>query len=367
MRPMDQAIPGSSSLMSDQTFEQRGALAGLQGVLPAGLGFTPTSKPKTYSNKLSVNDEQLKHAEIFEQVLAAETAPEMLVTERQLGASRGLRWAISAILMGVILAVSFLGTPFLSVPIGVPNELRYSMAVAQAIPENAPVLVVMDYDASRAGEMEAAAAPMFDNLMLLKHPRLTFVASNESGAILAERFIAGPLAVHNYQSGVTYLNLGYLAGAQVGIRAFAGNPMLAAPMEITGQPAWTLPPLQDVKSLGQFALILLITDDADAARSWIEQTETARGVVPIVAIASAQAAPMIQPYYDSGQVAGIISGLYGGAIVERQYNNGRPGLARNYWDAYSLGMLLALVFTLGGGLVQLGLGLRDRTSSRGGK
>ncbi|MCE7858740.1 MAG: hypothetical protein DYG86_03005 [Chloroflexi bacterium CFX2] len=367
MRPMDQAIPGSSSLMSDQTFEQRGALAGLQGVLPAGLGFAPTSKPKTYSNKLSVNDEQLKHAEIFEQVLAAETAPEMLVTERQIGASRGLRWAISAILIGVILTVTFLGTRFLSVPIGVPNELRFSMAVAQAIPENAPVLVVMDYDASRAGEMEAASAPLFDNLMLLKHPRLTFIASNEPGAILSERFITGPLAVHNYQSGVTYLNLGYLAGAQVGIRAFAENPMLAAPMEITGQPAWALPPLQDVKSLDQFALIVLITDDADAARSWIEQTETARGVVPIVAISSAQAAPMIQPYYDSGQVAGIISGLYGGAIVERQYNNGRPGLARNYWDAYSLGMLLALVFTLGGGFVQLGLGLRDRTASRGGK
>lgn len=367
MRPMDQAIPGSSSLMSDHTFEQRGALAGLQGVLPAGLGFAPTSKPKTYSNKLSVNDEQMKHAGIFEQVLAAETAPEMLVTERQIGASRGLRWSISAILIGVITAVSFLGTRFLSVPIGVPNELRYGMGVAQAIPENAPVLVVMDYDASRAGEMEAAAAPLFDNLMLLKHPRLTFISSNEPGAILAERFITGPLAVHNYQSGVTYLNLGYLAGAQVGVRAFSANPMLAAPIEITGQPAWNLPPLQDVKSLDQFALILLLTDDADAARSWIEQTQTTRGVVPIVAISSAQAAPMIQPYYDSGQVAGLISGLYGGAIVERQYNNGRPGLARNYWDAYSLGMLLALIFTIGGGFVQLGLGLRDRTATRGGK
>ena len=366
MRPMEQAIPGSASLMSDQTLEQRGALAGLQGVLPAGAGFAPTSKPKAYSNKLSVDDEQLKHAGIFEQILAAETAPEVLSTEKTLGASRGLRWAISAILIGVILVTSFMGSQFLSVPIGVPNEIAFAVSVAQAIPENAPVLVAMDYDASRAGEMEAAAAPLFDNLILFKHPRLTFVASNEAGSILTERFMNGPLAFH-VQNGVTYLNLGYLAGGQVGIRSFAQNPAAAMPVDITGQPAWTLPMLQDVKSLNQFALIILVTDDADAARDWIEQTQSARGVVPVVAVASAQAAPLIQPYYDSGQVAGVVSGLYGGAIVERQYNSGRPGTSRGYWDAYSIGMALALVFTLGGGFINWGLGMRKQPSAKGGK
>jgi hypothetical protein len=239
--------------------------------------------------------------------------------------------------------------------------------VAQAVPENAPVLVVMDYEPSRTGEVEAAAAPLLDNLLLLKHPRLTFVASNESGSILAERLITGHLAGHNYQSGVTYLNLGYLAGGQAGIRAFAQNPSIALPMDISGQPAWALPPLQGVTLLNQFAMILLITDDADAARNWIEQTQTTRGIVPMVVISSAQSTPLIQPYYDSGQVAGIVSGVYGGAIVERQYNNGRPGTARNYWDAFSVGMFIALFFVLGGGFVQVGLGLRERSASKGGK
>jgi len=73
---------------------------------------------------------------------------------------------------------------------------------------------------------------------------------------------------------------------------------------------------------------------------------------------------MIQPYYESGQVQGMVSGLYGGAIVERQYNNGNPGVARNYWDGYSIGMLLAAVFVLGGGLVNMALGMRDRAAAR---
>ncbi|MBI2331580.1 MAG: hypothetical protein HYU84_05355 [Chloroflexi bacterium] len=367
MRPSDQGMSNIVAASNDVTLESRGALAGLSGVLPMGVGFTPTSKPKSYSIKLNASEEQLKHAGILEQILTAETAPVPLAFEKTLGASRGLRWSIAFILLIVTLITSFMSTRVFSTPVGVPSELSYAVAVAQAIPENSPVLVAVDYEPSRAGEMEAAATPLLDNMLLLKHPRLTFIASNESGSLLAERLITGPLAVHSYQSEVTYLNLGYLSGGQMGIRAFAQNPVSAAQLDINVQPAWTLPPLQGVTALNQFALIILITDDADTARSWVEQTEGARGAVPIVVVSSAQAAPMIQPYYNSGQVAGMVSGLYGGAIFEQQYNNGRPGMARNYWDAYSIGMLLAMLLVLGGGFVNLGLGLRDRAAMRAGK
>ena len=106
-----------------------------------------------------------------------------------------------------------------------------------------------------------------------------------------------------------------------------------------------------------------ITDNADAARSWIEQTQDLRGTMPFVVVSSAQSAPMIQPYYESRQVSGLISGLYGGSIFE-QYNAGRPGTARRYWDAYSLGMLIAMSLVLGGGFWNLALGLRDRAAAR---
>lgn len=362
MRPMEQesavVIPSSS----DQTLEARGPLAGLQGVLPAGTGFAPTSKPKGYSIKLNVSGEQLKHAEIFERILAAETAPEALISEKPFAASRGLRWTIAALLLMIAFGVAILRTKFFAIP-GAPNETKYAMAVAQAIPEGAPVLVAVDYEPSRAGELETAAAPLFDNLLLLKHPRLTFISTNPSGALLVERFMNETLSFHA-QNGAVYLNLGYLPGGQAGIRAFAQNPSLTAPADIFAQPAWSQPALQDVTALNHFALIVLMTDDAEAARAWVEQTQEARRMIPIVAVSSAQSAPMIQPYYESGQVEGMISGLYGGAIVEQQFNSGRPGAARNYWDAYSLGMLLSMLFTLGGGLVNLALGMRDRSAAR---
>jgi hypothetical protein len=158
----------------------------------------------------------------------------------------------------------------------------------------------------------------------------------------------------------------------MGIRAFAENPSETARYTVPQSSnlvdfaptlAWSLPPLEGVTSLSQFAALILITDDADSARAWIEQTASARKTVPLVAVSSAQTAPMIQPYYASQQIAGLVSGLYGGALFE-QNNSGRPGTARAFWDAYSIGMLLAMVFILGGGLLNLALGLRDRGAAR---
>ena len=374
MRPVDAGVPqpASTPLSSDKKLEAGGALAGLMGVLPAVQGFSPTSKPKAYSIMMKASEEQQAHAALLEQILAAETEPVPLDSFSTLGTSRVLRWVIAFVLFAAVTTVLFMQRQIFSMPVGLPVEVSSALNVMQSIPEGAPVLTVFDYEPARAGEMEVAAAPVFDQMMLLRHPRLTFISTTETGAALAERFISGPLAGQNYQSGEQYLNLGYLPGGQMGIRAFAENPSVTAPyayaqssnlFNLAQYPAWSLPPLQGVTSLSQFAALILITDNADSARAWIEQTAAARGTIPFVVISSAQASPMIQPYYASQQVNGLVSGLYGGALFE-QNNAGRPGTARAYWDAYSIGMLLAMVLIVVGGLLNLALGINDRTAAR---
>jgi hypothetical protein len=227
------------------------------------------------------------------------------------------------------------------------------------VPENAPVLVIFDYDPSTVGEMEAVAAPLLDHMLLLRHPRLTFISTSPTGAALAERFISGPLGGHGYQSGIQYVNLGYLPGGLAGIRAFAQEPRIAAPVSIDLNPVWQNAPLQDVQALSNFALMLLITDNAEAGRNWVEQAGALRGNAPFVVASSAQAGPMIMPYVQSGQISGLVNGLNSGAVME-QNNAGRPGMARRYWDAYSLGLFLAVAFITLGGLWNLVLGYRAR-------
>jgi hypothetical protein len=345
MRPVDTGTASrssSSSLSSDRTLESRGALAGLQGVLPSVPGYAPTSKPKAYSIKLQASEEQQAHATLLEQILAAETEPVPIASFSALTTSRGLRWFLAFSLLAVLTAALFLRTQIFPLPVGVPPEINGALQVSQSIPEGASVLVAFDYEPARAGEMEAAAAPMFN---LLRKSNLTFISTNETGAILAERFISGPLA-DSAKSGFQVLNLGYLPGGQMGIRAFAENPQKTSP-QLTG-----------INSLSRFTALIIITDSADSARAWIEQTSLTKSAIPIVIISSAQAAPMIQPYYESQQIKGLVSGLYGGAVFE-QNNGGIPGITRTYWDAYSLGMLLAVILILGGGLWNFALGLRN--------
>ena len=373
MRPVDNGIsqPSSRSYSSDQTLESRGALAGLQGVLPAVPGFMATSKPKAYSIKLQASEEQQAHADLLEQILSAETEPVPLTSFSVLATSSILRWALAFVVVASLVIVLLLHTQIFSMPNGafVPQEIGGALRVAQSIPDGAPVLVVFDYEPARAGEMESAAAPMFDQMLLLHHPRLTFISINNTGSILTERFISGPLAGYNLRSGVEYVNLGYLPGGQMGIRAFTQNPLSTASFTFAQKsalepiPAWTLPPLAGVTSLLQFSAFIIVTDNADSARAWIEQTTFTQGTIPLVVISSAQAAPMIEPYFASKQVTGLVSGLYGSAVFE-QNNAGRPGTARIYWDAYSIGMLLAMALILVGGLWNLALGLRDRAAAR---
>jgi hypothetical protein len=352
MRPVDSTpsrpVMSSSSQSSDQTLESRGALAGLQGVLPSVPGYAPTSKPKAYSIKLQASDEQQAHAALLEQILAAETEPVPIASFSALRTSRTLRWILAAVLLAVLTVASFAQTRIFSLPTDVPYEIGSAWQVVQSIPEGAPVLVAFDYEPARVGEMEAIAAPLFN---LMKNPALTFLSTNETGALLADRFASGPMTSLNNGGGLSYSNLGYLPGGQMGIRAFAEFPSAAMP-QLTG-----------ISSFSQFSAFILITDNADDARAWIEQTASARGAIPFVVISSAQAAPMIHPYFESQQINGLVGGLYGSAVLEAN-NPGGPGTARAYWDSFSLGMLLAMVLILGGGLLNLGLGLRDRAAVR---
>jgi hypothetical protein len=368
MRPVESSVAQSQSTGSstDQTMEARGALAGLQGVLPSVPGYAPSSKPKAYSILLQATDEQKSHAHLLEQILSAETEPQPIASFLPLAASRTLRWFIAAAVFVALTTVISLHTQLFTMPVlsmNSPNEIKGALDVAQNVPEGAPILVVMDYQPSHAAELEAAAAPMLDQMDLLRHPKLVFVSTHEMGVVLTERLVSLPALRDRYQGEGQFTNLGYLPGGELGIRAFVQNPLQAMPFDVFQRPS----PLQPV-SVAQFVAVIVLTDNADSGRIWIEQASAATAPLPfpapVVLITSAQAGPMIQPYYASGQVKGIVNGLYGAAIFE-QNNAGRPGTARSYWDAYSLGMLLAMALLALGGLWNFALGARDRSAVKG--
>jgi hypothetical protein len=344
---------------SDLPVEERGPLAGLRGVLPAGIGMGVTRKPPTYSIKLQVGESQQKHSSRLEKSIASEGEPGALHIGERISSARILRWVIAAVLLVVVSLTIISGMDLGMTGVVYPPEMGAAMHLVSDLQPNAPVLVVFDYQPALSGELEAAAAPVMNDL-LLKGARITILSTTPTGPALAERFMHNTQGQHNYQPGQQYVNLGYLAGGPAGVLDFAAEPQVAAPFTVTGENAWALLPLQNVQRLSDFSLVLLLTDDADVGRVWIEQAGPELGATPMAMVISAQAEPMIRPYYDSGQIKGLVTGLAGG------YAYGDAGPGRSYWNAFGVGILAAEIMILIGAVMSAVAALRSRRAAKEG-
>ncbi|MBI1794060.1 MAG: hypothetical protein HYR70_07700 [Chloroflexi bacterium] len=365
MRPVESAPPNaSSSELVDSAFETDGPLAGLQGVLPAlPGGIKASSRPKSYSIKLNASEEQQAQSALLEQILAQETATIPMKSSSMILSQRVLRWVITALLFIFVGGILFARTEIFTLPgrIALPNdETEAALSVVDTIPEGVPVLAVFDYEPSLAGELEAVGAPLFNRLLLLKHPNLAIVSTSPTGPALAERFMSTTMAERGYQRGAQYVDLGYLAGGLAGVYDFAQNPATVLPLGADGTPVWQSALLQGKTRLSDFAAVIVLTDSVEAGRVWVEQAGPFRGNASFVVISSAQAGPLLMPYLQSGQINGLVAGLNSAAKIEQA--NGQPGLARRYWDAYSLGLLLAVAVMFLGGFWNFVIGLQVRRS-----
>jgi hypothetical protein len=73
---------------------------------------------------------------------------------------------------------------------------------------------------------------------------------------------------------------------------------------------------------------------------------------------------MLEPYAGSGQINGLVSGIADAARLEFM-NNSRPGLARAYWDAFGVGMILAVILIVLGSFWSLFAAIRARRAAAG--
>jgi len=101
------------------------------------------------------------------------------------------------------------------------------------------------------------------------------------------------------QANANYANLGYIPGGATGLLAFAQSPREVLPTNLQGETEWDTPALQSADTLDKFAMVVVSTDNPDVARSWIEQVQPYLGATPIVMVLSAQAEPIVRPYYNA--------------------------------------------------------------------
>ncbi len=342
MRPIEAVAPGRVGADEDQRIETSGPLSGFQGVLPAEALITQYSKPAIYSARLQVNEKQRNYANLLETILQEEKQGRASGRVKSAGPQILARMLIGILLAATVLFVLIGGVNLAAPPaLFAPENVAFFsqiQSLTSTTGQNAPVLLAVDFEPALAGEISTVASPVINDL-LQSGKNIVMVSINPTGAVLAEELLL------NSASDGQILNLGYLPGGVSSIAALASQPSLAAPRDRFGNYAWDREPFQPVQRISDFAAVLLVSDNTDTSRLWIEQLSPLLDTTPLLIIASNQAAPMIQPYVQNGQSAGMLAGLPG--LAAYQQLRGRTlSLPPGYLDAYQAGLMLIVVLIL---------------------
>jgi hypothetical protein len=368
MRPVEDVMGEKLDEEEEQQVENDGPLAGFRSVLPTQLDVPGVHKPKAYSIKLQVDETQRAQATLLENLLNSESSPQAVLRQPEAIIIRPLRWTIAGVLLVTVLLGALLqdivGSPVFPSP-DMPaeqSEVGTFMKTVGNLSDNATVLVVVDYQPGFAGEMEPAAGPVISQLMG-KNARLAFISTSPMGSYMAERLLQKFSKEYPYKLGTEYVNLGYLPGGAGGIQVFAELPGTTVGRDwflgnLWEQDALKAVTKENVTKLTNFSAVVVLTDNPDTGRLWIEQAEPSLRPQPMLMVVSAQAEPMIRPYVVSGQLKGLVSGLEGGTLYESQLAS--PGQARSYWDAFGVAVFAAELLIMFGGVWGLVAGSRAR-------
>ena len=360
MRPIEAVAPLRANQEIEQRIEKTGPLAGYQGVLPGDTIITRFTKPPVYSSQLNVTEKQQSYASMLEEMLQF-PAEGTVIPGKVAKPSPIARIIVGVFLICGLLFLLISGTQVSPLPELFPIEtvsFYHSVLDWMAVSEHpARFLVAIEYEPARAGELEAIAVGPLEDLHAAG-ATLMFVSTSPTGPVLAERLTQN---IDQIVSG-QFINLGYLPGGSTGLAALADHASTSLPTLFDNSPSsltkWGITKISD------FEGVLVITDSPEVARNWVEQTQSALSGQPLLIISSAQSAPIILPYYQSGQVAGVISGIQGGAAYE-QLSGPSISSIHHYWDTYQIGLLLVIVAILTGAiLVSFSNLIRENRSRR---
>ncbi len=363
MRPVES--PASAvSPMGDLSaaVERAGPLAGLRGVLPGDASITRLRKPAHFSIKLQIPEDEQTLVKRLEEMLATESVARPQAARQTISSQSLLRMFVAIVLFLSILAPMlydrmYLNQKLLPLPVQerITPEIIDTNVQVGSLRVGAPVLLAFDYEPGFSAEIESASAAILDQL-ISRGAYLTLVSTSPTGPVLGERLMAN-INSKRASPYTNYTNLGYIPGGATGLVGFAERPRQVMPYNLRSQDPWGSGPLAGFEKVSNFSMVMVFTENADTARNWIEQVQPylAAERRPLIMVVSAQVEPLVRPYYEATprQVNGMIAGIAGGAAYESLI--GRPGLARDDWDAFGGGLMAAGILIFAGMLIYGGM------------
>jgi hypothetical protein len=245
------------------------------------------------------------------------------------------RWGRMALYLLVLLAALapwFSGNRAASLVTPRPSVVALADDLA-AVPQGGAALVAFDYGPGAAGELDPLAMATLQGLAA-RGVRIVALSSDPAGVGQAQHVLAAlAAALPGYEYGRDYVVLGYAPGQDAGLRAVGESLTSTFPADYVQTAALsTLPAMDGIQTVGDVDRVIVLTDDGQTLRRWVEQVQGRTGV-RIDALVTAAVEPLLAPYRQSGQLGHVLSGATG--AIEYRRALGAPGGAVDRTDGYA--------------------------------
>jgi hypothetical protein len=231
----------------------------------------------------------------------------------------------------------------LGLPVPVESATRGSYDAMESLNAGDLICITFDYAGGSAAELYP------QNLVLMKHAldknlRLVTVSFSIGGPDMAELCFKESGWADSKEYGVDYVNLGFAAGFETAMSAFASNPHTLFTTDHYGTPVSNLPIMDEVSSIDDFEYVAFTTSTSQD--HYIRQF-TGHHPVVVGCIQSLYFSVM-KVYMTTGQIPGFINGLRGSAEYELLTNHLGVGVVT--MDQASVTHLYAIVLLVIGNI-----------------
>jgi len=181
--------------------------------------------------------------------------------------------------------------------------------------------------------------------MFEKDLRIVIMATALEGSMMYPLIMAGVKPESNYGAvyGEDYVFLGYIAGGQTAMAGVLGDLHALASTDYQGTSLSSLPLAAEVSGADDYDLVGYLTTSGDTAEGWVYQAYSQYNR-PLIGGMLSMMTTSMKPYYDSGQLLGLMDGIKGAADMEFLTNH--PGDAIVSSDILSFTQALVLILIL---------------------
>lgn len=222
----------------------------------------------------------------------------------------------------------------------------------QKVPEGSKVLFPCDYEPGSMPELYPMTLAALEQ-MCKRNLKVIALTLWPAGSPIVEQALT-QIADKEFKKeyGKDYVNLGFKEGREVVMVSMGSSIPNTFPTDYRKTKISDIPIMQGVNNFDDVKLIVNISGGYPGTKEWVQQVQ-ARYHIGLVSGCTAVSAPEYYPYYQSGQLHGLLGGMKGAAEYEMLV--GRTGLGRRGMDAQSMAHLIIFMFIVLGNLAYFSL------------